>query len=451
MAKTGISRTAFLAAGAAASLTLGQTPRSASGQTPSASGGKATRILVLSGGTAHGAYEAGVLEGLARQPGYDYICGTSIGALNGGVISTGQPDKLRLLWRHIGAMTVLAPKRAYRHVFESSAGVGTRLVEGVQLLRGSTSGSLTGFMQSEPVRAILADVFVENGSLRSFVTPLYWTASNLTQGCAGFFSRSALAPQSLTLAAPSAALTANLVALGITARPASAVPSVFIEQLRASSAIPAVFEPALTEPFPTDTLVDGGVTNNTPFALVRAAARSGPVEVHTVLLGGTVASHKPTETSNIKGIVQACFGLMQQRLIDDAVRALASDAQQLRSRRQTRQVVQHLVDAQAQSIRSMERAMPAGRLAPFAVARQTSDAAADAALVHAQSLVDTAPVSNDVTIKFRAPSAPLAGTGFDFDNQTNVDLNYDLGKHDIEQLGWNDFVVPDDLCSLNGR
>ncbi|MHB8461421.1 MAG: patatin-like phospholipase family protein, partial [Vulcanimicrobiaceae bacterium] len=66
--------------------------------------------LVLSGGGARGAYEAGIIEELARNGGvrdgqplapFKIICGTSIGALNGWFVATGQYTKLRNLWATI--------------------------------------------------------------------------------------------------------------------------------------------------------------------------------------------------------------------------------------------------------------------------------------------------------------------------------------------------------------
>ena len=56
-------------------------------------------VLVLSGGGARGAYEAGIIEGLVRSagvadgeplPGVDGVIGTSIGAINGWYVATAQ-------------------------------------------------------------------------------------------------------------------------------------------------------------------------------------------------------------------------------------------------------------------------------------------------------------------------------------------------------------------------
>jgi predicted acylesterase/phospholipase RssA len=445
MERWGVSRSMFLTAGAALGLTFGRKPHPAAAVTADcACSVKATTFLVLSGGTAHGAYEAGVLDGL-RNTRFDYICGTSIGALNGAVFATDQPDRLRDLWQTIGSRTVLEPKPMYRDVFVDSAGVGTRIIEVANFVHGATKGAVSGFMRSEPVRAILTEILVEDATLRDFHTPLFWTVSDLTKGCAGFFARESSVSQA-SPASPSTTMLSNrLIRAGFEVTRASSKPSDFIEQLRASSAIPAVFDSASTAPFPDHTLVDGGITNNTPFELVRAAAPNGPVEVYTVLLGSPVASHRPDETKNILGIVQACFGLMQQRLIDDSVRALASDAQQFQRLEGLRQ---QLIDDQTESRRLLSETTSPGRNA--AAVERMSAVQADA-LKRMDALIATAPIRQKVTIKVRAPSSALSGSSFDFHDQDDINTNYRLGKNDITSLGWDDFNPPPDLCSLNGR
>lgn len=73
--------------------------------------------LVLAGGGAKGAYQAGALRYLAEQ-GFspDVIAGTSIGALNGAVLSSYRPfplavDKLNELWAQLGHAKILRPHR----------------------------------------------------------------------------------------------------------------------------------------------------------------------------------------------------------------------------------------------------------------------------------------------------------------------------------------------------
>lgn len=67
-----------------------------------------TTALVLSGGGAKGAFQAGALEVL-RNAGYsfDTISGVSVGALNGIMLATGQFDELLEVWQEITPEKVL--------------------------------------------------------------------------------------------------------------------------------------------------------------------------------------------------------------------------------------------------------------------------------------------------------------------------------------------------------
>jgi NTE family protein len=64
--------------------------------------------LVLQGGGALGAYQAGVYEALAEvgiHP--DWVAGVSVGAINGAIIAGNPPtsriDRLREFWMHVTA------------------------------------------------------------------------------------------------------------------------------------------------------------------------------------------------------------------------------------------------------------------------------------------------------------------------------------------------------------
>jgi predicted acylesterase/phospholipase RssA len=87
------------------------------------------RTLVLSGGGARGAYEAGVVGALAVIGGlsdgsplltYEIVCGTSIGALNGWFVATGQYTKLRELWYGISGQNLMRAKRQYAALRDTS-------------------------------------------------------------------------------------------------------------------------------------------------------------------------------------------------------------------------------------------------------------------------------------------------------------------------------------------
>jgi NTE family protein len=56
------------------------------------------KALVLSGGGARGAYEAGVASALLEREDFDLVCGVSIGAINAALICTGRDDALERFW-----------------------------------------------------------------------------------------------------------------------------------------------------------------------------------------------------------------------------------------------------------------------------------------------------------------------------------------------------------------
>src|SRR4026209_1892202 len=69
-------------------------------------------VLVLQGGGALGAYQAGVYEALMEggvEP--DWVIGTSIGAINGALVAGNRPEnrvaKLREFWESFGGRRLL--------------------------------------------------------------------------------------------------------------------------------------------------------------------------------------------------------------------------------------------------------------------------------------------------------------------------------------------------------
>jgi NTE family protein len=80
-------------------------------------GGRSNReetVLVLQGGGALGAYQAGVYEAL-RDTGHlpDWIAGISIGAINGAIIAGNPPERrverLRAFWERVSSQLLLGP------------------------------------------------------------------------------------------------------------------------------------------------------------------------------------------------------------------------------------------------------------------------------------------------------------------------------------------------------
>lgn len=75
----------------------------------------AKRVLIMSGGGAKGAFQAGVIEQLNKkgwEP--DAVAGISVGALNGVMVATGQSKKLVKIWQDLREEQVLKRRRIDR-------------------------------------------------------------------------------------------------------------------------------------------------------------------------------------------------------------------------------------------------------------------------------------------------------------------------------------------------
>ncbi len=142
------------------------------------------RALVLSGGGARGAYEAGLVgalaaagavgDGLPLLP-YELVCGTSIGALNGWFVATAQYTKLRELWYGISRQNLIRPKRQYAALRDPQSGLLNRAASLVNL--AALMKDQRAILQSEPVY----DWIVRNiDPSTPIVTPIVWAVTNLS-------------------------------------------------------------------------------------------------------------------------------------------------------------------------------------------------------------------------------------------------------------------------------
>ena len=83
---------------------------------------------VLAGGGARGAYQVGVLESLSSAGvEFDFVAGTSIGALNGAIVAKEQDlssavVKLKKIWNLLGGKQLL--KLDYRHLLTKAVSMG---------------------------------------------------------------------------------------------------------------------------------------------------------------------------------------------------------------------------------------------------------------------------------------------------------------------------------------
>jgi predicted acylesterase/phospholipase RssA len=236
--------------------------------------------LVLSGGGARGAYEAGVIGGLVAMRGvsdgqmlapYGVVCGTSIGALNGWFVATGQYARLKDLWYGISAEEIIRLKPQFAAVGDDQSGVLERLAAAIRLV--TLVRNQSAVLQSQPV----LDWITQNvDPERPLLMPLIWAVTNLTTQRPEYFY--------LTAQTPRANINTTLIdALRITLGPNTIVRQATHDLLHralfASAAIPLAFDPVELPNVDgnTNAYVDGGIASNSPVAIAHALSNAADI------------------------------------------------------------------------------------------------------------------------------------------------------------------------------
>ena len=277
------------------------------------------RALVLSGGGALGSYAAGIIGCLATAAGvkdgaalppYELVCGTSIGALNGWFVATGQYTKLHDLWYGVSAQHVLQLKSQFAALRDPEAGVGNRAIATVNM--ASLAKDQTAFFDSKPV---LDWVSSNLDAERPLVTPFVWVATNLTkQRPEYFYMRPPNAPAGLA-----DAIIRNLhLVLGPQTVVREASAELFHKQIFASFAVPLLWDPVQL-PGPDGTLnqyCDGGVAANSPVSVAHAVADGADV----VLLNPPL--EEISDYTNAIEISAGLFNTMQQKILSGDMRSV---------------------------------------------------------------------------------------------------------------------------------
>ena len=312
-----MDRSRFLALGSAVAALAATTPAQAS--TPLNEDRRLDRALVLSGGGARGAFQAGIIDSLVKAGGiadgqplrpYGIICGTSIGAINGYFVATGQYSALRNLWYRIAEQDVVRLKHRYAQIADPQGGVATRIAAAMRLILSITTHE-RGVIDGDRLKNWLA-ARIDPG--QRVLMPLVWTVTNLSTQSPEFFYLLSRQPSPQDRERAQQAIRDSV---GPKAVLREATPDLLVDALRASAAIPVAFDPVElpnVDGSETDLYVDGGVTANTPIAVARAAARN----VDVVLMD------PPFEREDYKNAFQigyGVFGAMQRRILESDLRA----------------------------------------------------------------------------------------------------------------------------------
>jgi len=274
------------------------------------------RALVLSGGGARGAYEAGVVgeltaaagisDGVAVPP-YELVCGTSIGALNGWFVATAQYTRIRELWYTIGGQDLMRLKSRYAALHDPESGILNRAASAIGLI--GLVRDQRAVLESEPVLAWIKEHVDPKTPL---VIPLVWAVTNLTQQRSEYFY---VRPQQ-NVDLPQRVVHALKILLGPHTVVREATPDILHAALFASMAIPIAFDP-VAMPGPDGALnsyCDGGVASNSPVAIAHAVANAADV----VLLDPPFEAEE--DYKDAIEIAFGAYGTMQRKILEGEMR-----------------------------------------------------------------------------------------------------------------------------------
>jgi NTE family protein len=274
------------------------------------------RALVLSGGGARGAYEAGVLTSLVASESFDLVVGTSIGAINAAFVAQAQIDALASLWHSIGSLGIITPLpqvgrvERFLDAFEAFgklpplakvSHIANLLLLWMQIGSKASLFGLLGVLDRRPIDSLLRRYLNSNAIKTSLVV----TASDLTTYTPiAFYSFVGNAAGEREAAFRANAHVEN----------ASITQIDYVGAVEASAAIPGAFEPVQLNLGSTSTrlFVDGGVANNTPIGLAIAA---GATQI-TVVFVDAATPTTDVRISNLVDVGFSSFAIMQQKILE---------------------------------------------------------------------------------------------------------------------------------------
>ena len=261
------------------------------------------RALVLSGGGAKGAYEAGVVHALAREgETFDIVVGSSAGALNATLVAQDATERLVATWRGLAALGLLtrAPLLA------GLARLPEHLLDFV--FRGPASALVRwlGVFDESGIVALVR----RSANVEAYVRSIVVTSTDITHVRPYAFYRFAgpdAAAGEAAFVASTRARSGDLRAVPL--RAANAV-----DAIASSAAIPVIFPPIAFDAGDGRALfVDGGVANATPIGLAIAA---GADEVTVVIVDPPDANAaKPIRS--ILDVALASVDVMQRKILED--------------------------------------------------------------------------------------------------------------------------------------
>jgi predicted acylesterase/phospholipase RssA len=363
-----------------------------------------SHALILIGGGARGAYEAGLVAGLAERGGiadgeilapYGMVCGTSVGAINAWFVATGQYAELRRAWHTLAAADIIRLKSKYITLDRPHRFIGERIRAALRLAVGMFKNE-TGIARSQPVLDWMTQHIDPS---RPLLMPMIWAVTNLTTQAPEYFYR---LPPSFDPTMSAELHRVLRFTLGDTAVIREAPNEIFLRTLLASAAIPVVFDPVhLTMADGTEgDYVDGGVASNASVAIARSVARN----IHVVLVDPV--SQRETY-KDIIDIVMGSYDTMQRKILEGDMRSVYVESLSKRAR---------------------------NKLAPEAKAELQSGSTDLRTFFHDLPVVDLA---------YIRPREPLPADLSAFEDQAKLDATFATGEADSARgftpYGWETF------------
>jgi predicted acylesterase/phospholipase RssA len=275
------------------------------------------KALVLSGGGARGAFEAGAIQSLRACGPFDIVCGTSAGAINASFVAQDAYVDLATTWATIASRNPIQLIPQVQHIENLVNDVDAASHDAVlrkvgDLLRalaewmeiGSKKAllGLLGALSPAPITAILQ----QHVRYSDLAHTLIVTATNVTTQTADtyFF----FPPNSGVANTFAAKIKPGTNRYPITA-------TNYVSVVQASGSIPGAFPPVpLTVNGMECQYVDGGVANNTP---IGQAIDAGADEVYIVFMDPAGATPAPQTVSNLFELGMACIFVMQSKILED--------------------------------------------------------------------------------------------------------------------------------------
>jgi CRP-like cAMP-binding protein/predicted acylesterase/phospholipase RssA len=276
--------------------------------------GSPRRALVLSGGGARGAYEAGVVTALFEREQFEIVCGTSIGAINAAVAAQGATDQLRPLWRGVPERAVIrgvSPIEEFRAVFGRNgshrkrnlrgfAADVARAVGALKFARPQLVRRMTHLLDPAPLVEMLNTVLDRSELQRTLIVGV----TNLTRARpeAFYWFPDADVAFERTFAEEENASV-------------RLVDENYVAAILASAAIPLAFPNvslADRDGVVCD-YIDGGVGNNTP---IRQAIDAGADEITVVIADHIALRDRDHRMEDFGSIALVAQDVMQQQVLE---------------------------------------------------------------------------------------------------------------------------------------